>query len=276
MLFKGVLRKMRTVRESPVLYFLSQADKDLAMNQLIGKNISLRVTGSLCLNCHKSLPIYRMGHCFECFMKSPYTASWIINPELSQAHLGIEDRDLEIESKVQLQAHYVYLALSGQAKVGVTRSTQVPTRWIDQGASSALPIFKLPHRQLAGQIEVFLKQFLSDKTNWRLILTGNDSETDLLQLKNEVYEKVPSEWNQYKLKAEIDHFNYPVLHYPSKVKSLNLYESKYFEGGLVGIRGQYLLFADGWGFNIRANEGMVIEMEMLNKSFEISEQLSLF
>ncbi len=93
-----------------------------------------------------------------------------MKPELSTAHLDIEDRDLDYEKRVQLQPHIVYLALSSEVKVGVTRKTQVPTRWIDQGAVQAIPIVEVPNRYLAGITEVALKNHFADKTNWQKML----------------------------------------------------------------------------------------------------------
>ena len=59
-----------------------------------------------------------------------------MRPELSQAHLDIEDRDLTYEKKVQLQPHIVYLAVSSGLKVGVTRKTQVPLAGSIRGTSN--------------------------------------------------------------------------------------------------------------------------------------------
>src|SRR5699024_12472529 len=69
--------------------------------------------------------IWRQGFCYNCFFEIPQAAEWIINPELSRAHLGIEDRDLEYEKKVQLQPHIVYLANSSSVKVGDRKSTRL-------------------------------------------------------------------------------------------------------------------------------------------------------
>ena len=88
-----------------------------------------------------------------------------MHPELSTAHLDKEDRDLEYEKKVQLKPHVVYLANSSNVKVGVTRKSQIPTRWIDQGAHEAIEIVEVPNRYLAGITEVALKDYVADKTN---------------------------------------------------------------------------------------------------------------
>ena len=147
---QGVLKKMRTIIGSPIQYHLQLTEDEILVNDLLDKELNLEFKGYECLNCSSTRSIYRMGHCYNCFYELPQTADWIIKPELSKAHLGIEDRDLEFEKEVQLKPHIVYLALSSDIKVGVTRKTQVPTRWIDQGANAAIPIVEVPNRYLAG------------------------------------------------------------------------------------------------------------------------------
>ena len=160
-MFQATLKKMRTENLQPINYFLDVESGFLHLNQLLGKTIRLEHSGSQCLNCSLSKPIFRQGHCQSCFFDSPATGDWIMRPELSKAHLGKEDRDLEYESKMQLQPHTVYLALSSHLKVGVTRKSQLPTRWIDQGAHQATVILEVPNRYLAGVGEVALKNFFS-------------------------------------------------------------------------------------------------------------------
>ena len=150
MLYQGVLTKMETEFSQPVQYFLVLNNDILNMNQLLNKNLTLSFQGYECLNCSTDSPIFRQGFCKMCFFELPQAADWIMRPELSKAHLNKEDRDLEFEKRVQLQPHIVYLANSSNVKVGVTRKTQVPTRWIDQGAQQALEIVEVPNRYLAG------------------------------------------------------------------------------------------------------------------------------
>ena len=169
MQYEGVLTKMKTEIGTPIQYYLIFEDNFLNVNQLLNKNISISFLGYQCLNCHKKKKIFRQGFCYDCFMSSASAGDWIMKPELSTAHLDIEDRDLGYEKRVQLQPHIVYLALSSEVKVGVTRNTQIPTRWIDQGAIKAIPIVEVPNRYLAGITEVALKKLYSDKTNWQKI-----------------------------------------------------------------------------------------------------------
>jgi len=140
-------------------------------NQALNKKLNLKFIKFQCLNCGKDKPIFRQGFCKSCFFETPSAGDWIMKPELSTAHLGKEDRDLEYEKRVQLQPHIVYLANSSNVKVGVTRKAQVPTRWIDQGAHEAIEIVEVPNRYLAGITEVALKDHVGDKTNWRKMLT---------------------------------------------------------------------------------------------------------
>ena len=234
------------------------------MNQLLNKNIEINFVGYQCLNCGKKKKIFRQGFCYDCFYSSPAVGDWIMKPELSTAHLGIQDRDLAYEERVQLQPHIVYLALSSEVKVGVTRKTQVPTRWIDQGAEKAISIVEVPNRYLAGITEVALKNHFADKTNWRKMLTNDIVFTDLIIEREKLQPLLPNEVQEYfhLEKNDLYEMNYPVLEYPSKINSLSLDKTPNFKGKLIGIKGQYLIFEDGTVFNIRSNEGYIVRIEV--------------
>ena len=197
-------------------------------------------------------------------MSSAAAGDWIMKPELSTAHLDIEDRDLEYEKKVQLQPHIVYLALSSEVKVGVTRQTQVPTRWIDQGAIQAIPIVEVPNRYLAGITEVALKNHYTDKTNWQKMLKNDVPKVDLLKEKGSLKYLIPKEVQDfyYPEKENLYELHYPVLQFPTKVNSLNLDKSPNFSGKLTGIKGQYLMFEDGTVFNVRTFEGYLVKISI--------------
>lgn len=259
MLYEGVLRKMQTEIGNPIQYFLVFENDFLNMNQLLNKEIQIDFIKFQCLNCGKERPIYRMGFCKSCFYKTPLAGDWIMKPELSTAHLDKEDRDLEYEKKVQLQPHIVYLANSSNVKVGVTRKTQVPTRWIDQGAHEAIEIVEVPNRYLAGITEVALKDFVSDKTSWQKMLTNRIEDVDLVEWRDKLKSNIPEEASEYFLGENNEtHLDFPVLHYPEKVKSLNLDKTPSYKGVLKGIKGQYLIFEDSTVFNIRGNEGYYV------------------
>ena len=224
MTYEGVLTKMQTEIGNPIQYYLVFENNFLNVNQLLGKNIEITFKGYQCLNCNQKKKIFRQGYCYDCFMASASAGDWIMKPELSTAHLDIEDRDLVYEKKVQLQPHIVYLALSSEVKVGVTRGTQVPTRWIDQGAVQAIPIVEVPNRYLAGITEVALKKMYADKTNWQKMLKNEVPTADLIKERVSLKYLIPKEVQDYfdVDKNELYELHFPVLHYPKKVSSLNL------------------------------------------------------
>ena len=221
MTYEGVLTKMQTEFSNPIQYFLVFENSFLSLNQLLDKSLEINFVGYQCLNCGKKKKIFRQGYCYDCFMSSASAGDWIMKPELSTAHLDIEDRDLEYEKKVQLQPHIVYLALSSEVKVGVTRKTQVPTRWIDQGAVQAIPIVEVPNRYLAGITEVALKNLYVDKTNWQKMLKNEIPAADLLEERASLKYIIPKEaQDYYDLNTnDLYELHFPVLEYPKKVIS---------------------------------------------------------
>ena len=264
MTYEGVLTKMQTEYSNPIQYYLVFENSFLNLNQLLGKSLEINFQGYQCLNCGKKKKIFRQGFCYDCFMSSAAAGDWIMKPELSTAHLDIEDRDLEYEKKVQLQPHIVYLALSSEIKVGVTRKTQVPTRWIDQGAIQAIPIVEVPNRYLAGVTEVALKKHYADKTNWQKMLKNDVLPVDLIKERASLKYLIPREVQDYfhPEKEDLYDLHFPVLEYPKKVTSLNLDKSPNFIGKFTGIKGQYLIFEDGTVFNVRTFEGYVVKISL--------------
>jgi hypothetical protein len=264
MQYKATLKKMITEYGSPIQYYIETDTDYLNINQLIGKNISFEFDKYQCLNCSKNKKIFRQGHCYDCFINSPQVGDWIMKPELSKAHLNIQDRDLDYEKSIQLKPHIVYLATSSNLKVGVTRKSQIPTRWIDQGANQAISMLETPNRYLAGIAEIALKKYVSDKTSWQKMLKNEIIEIDLIKEMHRLKEFLPFETKEYFLNNNTDiyNFEYPVLKYPNKIKSLNLEKSPIINGKLIGVKGQYLLFEDGSVFNVRNNEGNVVKIEI--------------
>ncbi len=263
MRYEGVLTKMRTEITDKVQYYLIFEDDFINMNQLLGKTLSINFLRYQCLNCGLQKKIFRQGYCYDCFNSIPQAGDWVISPELSKAHLDEEDRDLEFEKRAQLQPHVVYLANSSDVKVGVTRRSQIPTRWIDQGAHEAIEIVEVPNRYLAGITEVALKSHVSDKTNWRKMLINDVLDLNLAEIRENLKQYIPEEAREYYLannkETEIE---FPVLEFPKKIKPLNLGKTPFYEGLLKGIKGQYLLFEDGTVFNVRGHEGFVIELQV--------------
>lgn len=263
MLYEGVLRKMPSEHASPIQYFLILDADQIHMNQLLDRELEFRSIKTQCLNCGNDRPIFRQGFCKSCFFESPLAGEWIMRPELSTAHLDREDRDLDYEKKVQLQPHVVYLANSSNVKVGVTRKTQIPTRWIDQGAHEAIPIVEAPNRYLAGLAEVALKEHVSDKTSWQKMLRNEVADVDLHAWRERLRPHIPEEVAPYFMDAQEEvHMEFPVLRYPQRPKSLQLHKTPHYRGVLKGIKGQYLIFGDDTVFNVRGNEGHYVGLDI--------------
>ncbi|QAR30063.1 DUF2797 domain-containing protein [Ornithobacterium rhinotracheale] len=263
MIFTGALKKMLVENAQPIRYYLNLGQDFIDMNQMIGKKMHFTHIANECRGCGMDKPIFRMGFCKNCFFTHPEANPNILKPELSTAHLGIEQRNLEWEKRFELQPHVVYLALSGGLKVGVTRQVQVPTRWIDQGASQTVIFAETENRYQAGQIEVLLKNYMSDKTHWQRMLKNENPPLDLLAEKRRAQAYLPEDWAQfYSLKDEIYAFEYPLHSQLSKITSLNFQKSQEISGVLEGIKGQYLVFEGGLVFNIRAQEGYVVSLNI--------------
>lgn len=256
--FEGTIEKMESQYGQPVQYFLNLPSGKVAMNPLIGQSLSLRYTGQInCLSCGKSTKkSFGQGYCYPCFASSPETEECVLRPELCRAHEGIA-RDMAYASGHCLIEHVVYLADTGSVKVGVTRHHQVPTRWVDQGASQALVIARTPNRYLAGCIEVALKAYLADKTNWRKMLSTNLHTTPLAEVATQCRGWLPPQLAPYLASGQAEYWqlDYPVCTYPDKVTSIDIEKLLEFQGILEGIKGQYLLFGGGKVINIRKYGG---------------------
>lgn len=261
----GNIIKMSTVLNESVKYILSLGDDKIIMNDLIGKIISFKWTGKIiCISCGNNInKSFAQGFCYPCFLKVPQTSECILRPELCQAHEGIA-RDMDWARQHCLQDHFVYLAISSGLKVGVTRSEQIPTRWIDQGAWKAIRLSKTPNRYIAGLIEVALKAHVSDRTQWQRMLKNQLIDgVDLLVEKNKMLNHLPDELKIYvSKKDDITEINYPVNDYPDKVKSLSFDKINEINGKLWGIKGQYLMFDNGNVLNIRKHNGYGITLEI--------------
>jgi hypothetical protein len=254
---------MRSEYADPVRYFLPLNTAEIEMNNLIGKFISLKFTGQInCIVCGKRTKTsFGQGFCYNCLQTAPEASETVMRPELSKAHLGIA-RDMDWAREHDLIDHYVYLAISGELKVGVTRHHQVPTRWIDQGASEAIILARTPNRHISGVIEVFLKNFFSDKTNWRSMLQDKDiDEYNLPDEKLRAGNLLPAELQQYLFDGnQIWKMHYPVSSFPNKITSVSFDKDPEIAGILNGIKGQYLIFSDGRVLNIRKHNGYFLEI----------------
>lgn len=261
----GILKKMDVAWGKPVGYKLPLGNQLLDMNSLIGRELNIRWQNKIyCLSCGKpTKKSFGQGFCYPCFISVPETDSCVLNPEKCQAHLGIA-RNMAFAEKNCLQDHYVYLALSCNVKVGVTRHSQVPTRWIDQGAWKAIRLAKTPNRYFAGLIEVELKKLMPDKTNWRNMLKNViDCSRNLQEEKQIIASRLPDALAQYLCNDnDITEINYPVFAYPLKPESIDLEKVGSVSGVLTGIKGQYLLFNNGKCLNMRKHGGFLVDIDV--------------
>jgi uncharacterized protein DUF2797 len=259
----GRLRKMqvRLDEQAMVHYHLPVGEQLVAMNELIGKQLTLTFNGIInCQHCGKrTKKSYSQGFCFPCMQKLAQCDLCIVKPETCHYAAGT-CREPQWGEQHCLTDHYVYLANTSGLKVGITRHTQLPTRWIDQGATQALPIFKVSTRLQSGLVESALAEFINDKTNWRVMLKGNNENLDLLNHADELTAKISTKLAQLKLlygddaiqplQREITAINYPVTQFLTKISSFNFDKNAEVSGLLLGIKGQYLIF-DGGVINIR-------------------------
>ncbi|MBT3584562.1 MAG: DUF2797 domain-containing protein [Halobacteriovoraceae bacterium] len=270
-IWSGSLRKMTVTAASPVEYRMGGENGPL-LNQYLGKKLSLHFEGKInCIECAVALKkSYQGGYCFPCTQKLAECDLCILKPELCHYAKGTCRQPKWGEEHCMIP-HFVYLSKTSGVKVGITRHTQIPTRWIDQGATEAVPIFKVSTRLQSGLFEVLLGEQIADKTNWRKMLKGESSEEDLLERRDQLFEDCGEALDQ--LEEELDdngiefledeavtELSYPVLEYPEKVKSMTLEKMPTIEGTLMGIKGQYLIFDTGV-INIRRHTGHTITLK---------------
>lgn len=253
----GPLQKMRAALAAPVNYQLRVGDAQIELNALLGETVQLDYAGTItCLHCNrKTRKSFNQGYCYPCFQKLAQCDSCIVSPEKCHYDAGT-CREPEWADAHCMQPHVVYLANSSGIKVGITRGTQVPTRWIDQGAVQALPILSVQTRQQSGLVETLFKQHVADKTNWRAMLKGQVDEVDLvaqreylLHICNDELTELQQRFGLQAIQALPDAqpltIAYPVLQHPAKVVSLDLEKTPQVTGRLLGIKGQYLMLDTG-------------------------------
>lgn len=252
-------------------YEMRIGDDKMGMNPLVGQTISLNYAGEIrCLHCQRrTKKSYSGGFCFPCSQRLAQCDMCFLKPELCHFEQGT-CREPEWGEAVCMQDHVVYLANSSGLKVGITRLNQIPTRWIDQGATQAIPVFRVKSRYQSGLVEVMFKNHVSDRTDWRKMLRGEAEPVDLAaerdRLLAECEQDIQNLQQQFGhdaitiLPAEQEQvITYPVEQYPSKISSLNFDKTPQVSGQLMGIKGQYLIFDKGV-INIRKFSGYQIEM----------------
>jgi len=255
-MLSGHLSKMRADLGEQVEYRLPIGEEELPLNQFLGKTLKLQFSGNItCKHCgNRTKKSFSQGFCFPCMRRLAQCDMCIMKPETCHYHEGT-CREPEWGEANCFVPHYVYLSNTSGLKVGITRHSQIPTRWIDQGATQAATIFKVNTRQQSGLVEVTFKDLIADKTNWRALLKGNAEPRDLVSegqtLKSQLQEKLDGLVTKFggdeieSLTSEQVTINYPVLEFPEKIKSHNFDKDPLVEGTLMGIKGQYLLFDTG-------------------------------
>ena len=269
---RGIVRKMRSRLGQPVSYSARLGDNEIALNPLIDQQLKLIFSGGIyCVHCNrKTNKSFNQGYCYPCFQKLAQCDSCIIHPERCHLEQGT-CREPAWGEKYCMQDHIVYLANSSGLKVGITRATQVPTRWIDQGATQALAIMRVRSRLQSGTLEMVFKQHVADKTNWRDMLKGKAAELDMAGERDRLLAACEEDIKELKdrfgffaisvLKG-IDpvSIDYPVQAYPEKITSLNFDKGQVVSGTLKGIKGQYLIFDSGV-INLRRFSGYEVELQ---------------
>jgi len=255
---RGAISKMSASLESPtVQYAFRLGDTLVPVNPLIGTKLRLEFLGEIyCTHCgRKTKKSFSQGYCYPCMTKLAQCDVCIMSPERCHYDAGT-CRDPSWGEQFCMTDHVVYLANSSGVKVGITRATQLPTRWLDQGASQALPIVRVATRQQSGFVEDLLRTQVADRTNWRALLKGDAAPVDLAAVRDQLFgscaEGLQILQERFGLQAvqplhsvEPIEIRYPVEQYPSKIVSFNLDKDPIVEGTLMGIKGQYLIFDTG-------------------------------
>jgi len=255
---RGSISKMSARLDASVVqYAFRLGEQEVPVNPLIGKTLRLEYLGAIhCSHCgRKTKTSFSQGYCYPCMTKLAQCDVCIMAPEKCHYDQGT-CREPSWGEQFCMTDHVVYLANSSGIKVGITRATQLPTRWLDQGASQALPIVRVATRQQSGLVEDLFRSQVADRTNWRALLKGDAEAVDLLAVRDQLFdscaEGLTALQARFGLQAvqplsdgEVLEIRYPVEAYPSKIVSFNLDKNPVAEGTLLGIKGQYLIFDTG-------------------------------
>ncbi len=269
----GTLRKMLSRLEDPVAYRFRLGEEEVPVNPLLGMRLALVFSGQIhCVHCgRETRKSFNQGYCYPCFQKLARCDSCIIHPEKCHFDQGT-CREPDWGEQFCLQDHIVYLANSSALKVGITRATQIPTRWIDQGAIQALPIIRVRSRLQSGLLEVLFKQHVTDKTNWRSMLKSDVPILDLEAERDRLLSECQDDFREMEERfgffgisvlngVEPLVINYPISAIPDRILSFNFDKEPQVEGILLGIKGQYLIFDTGV-INLRRYGGYHIELRV--------------
>lgn len=272
---QGRLKKMNTQVDANNMaeYHLPVGDALLPMRDYLGRTIHIHFDGQItCVGCQRAIKkTFNQGYCFVCLQKLAQCDLCIVKPERCHYHLGT-CREPRWGEEHCMQDHVVYLANSSSLKVGITRVANIPSRWVDQGATQALPILTVKSRYISGLVEVMLKESVNDKTNWRKMLQGSAEPVDLVVQRDTLLSNIDASLQVLKathgddayriVDSAVRDIDYPVTAYPTKIQSLNLDKTAIVSGTLLGIKAQYLILDKGV-LNIRKFAGYHVSVSVV-------------
>ena len=273
MIWEGNLQKMGSVvsGDGQVDYLMRGQNvlepiEPCGVNEWVGRTVTIQFAGQInCVETGQSIKkTFGEGLSYQAFLRSPLACPSILRPELSRIHEGIALRDEAWEREHHLVPHVVYVSHTSHLKVGVTRASNVPSRWVDQGAVGAIIVANTPYRQLAGELEVHLKDVLSDRTNWRGMLQDVTLNAEgLIEAKDECLDALGATYEDFFVDAdEIVQLHYPIQSFPGSIKSLKLEKTPLIQGKLHGVKGQYWMFEGGGVWNVRSHAGYRVHIQI--------------
>lgn len=262
---QGILKglKIEEGDKGVLHYHLKMGEEDLVLNELLDKKITLLFSGEIrCSFCDKAIKkTYSNGSCYPCFISLPQNDFCILKPESCHFHKG-SCRDSVWGENHCFQKHHIYLSYTSNLKVGITRGFRLKRRWLEQGALQAIKLASVENRLQAGLVEVALKEFVSDKTNWRKLLQQPEEPENFLETSLKLKESIREQFHFAQIaNEEASSFNYPVLAYPKTTTPYNLEKTPVFEDRLIGLRGSYMLFERG-AFNLKKFKGFHLAVKI--------------
>ena len=270
MKIKGLNRGLTHQYGKPLQYYIKLNDDRYALNEAVGLPIKIVFKDKIqCVHCGREVKkTFNSGSCFPCFKSLAINDLCIVKPSLCHFHKGT-CRDNQFAQSYCMQPHYVYLAVSSDIKVGLTRATNSLKRWGDQGAMQAVPIAKLPTRKQAGELELLLTEHFPDKTNWRKMLKGEITDKQLTDTRQQAINHIPEEYKEYILTDEqLINIEYPINQLATgKIASYNLDKEAIVDDILLGIKGQYLILGSGV-INMKKYAGYHVEISAGSEEIE--------
>ena len=273
--YTGYIRELQITDDSPAQYQLLLDANLIPLNPLLGCGLEVRFLGQIeCAECGQlTKKSYGGGYCYPCFATLARCDLCVMSPDRCHFHLKT-CRDPEWGESFCMQPHTVYLANSSGLKVGITRQGRETKRWLDQGATQGLPLLTTTTRKEAGEVEVIIAKQLSDRTNWRLLVSQETSPVNLADERNQLRGDLDLPNVVWSMESERQ-FQFPVRQYSPAV-NFSLHKQT-VRGNLIGMKGQYLLFDNG-ALNISRHRSYHIELTVLDDpvSLDKEDQMELF